>query len=369
MRKPTTQSKKIRKFILGNVDAHSSDITAVTMKKFGVSRSAVLRHIRKLADDDHLIVSGTTRDRRYELKLLAELNVEFPIDPTLAEDKVWRNHVRPLLDGVPRNVLDICQYGFTEMLNNAIEHSEGTGISIGLERTPTLVKMTILDNGVGIFNKVKSELGLDDQLHVALELSKGKLTTDPERHTGEGIFFTSRTVDVFRILSGHLFFQHVKSGDDWLLEQDENKDLVRGTFVQLEISPRSESKLEQVFNDYTAAGDGYGFSRTHVPVALARYGDENLISRSQAKRLLARFDRFDQVFLDFQDVETIGQSFADEIFRVFARQNPHVQLDPINTNEQVKKMILRAQAAATEIKELSDCDHDLSVPKSCCCLC
>ena len=34
----------------------------------------------------------------------------------------------------------------------------------------------------------------DDGLHVmVLELAKGKLTTDPASHTGEGIFFTSRS--------------------------------------------------------------------------------------------------------------------------------------------------------------------------------
>lgn len=77
---------------------------------------------------------------------------------------------------------------------------------------------------------------------------------------------------------------------------------------------------------------------------LAKYGDENLISRSQAKRLLARLDRFKEVVLDFKGANIIGQAFADEIFRVFRAQNPNVNIRCVNENEDVRKMILRASA-------------------------
>jgi len=52
--------------------------------------------------------------------------------------------------------------------------------------------------------------------------------------------------------------------------------------------------------------------------------------------------------MDFAAVKSIGQGFADEIFRVFALANPAVQLIPVNANEQVTSMIRRAQAAANE---------------------
>jgi len=38
------------------------------------------------------------------------------------------------------------------------------------------------------------------------------------------------------------------------------------------------------------------------------------------------------------EVSTIGQAFADEIFRVFQIQNPDVHLVSINMSEQVQKM-------------------------------
>ena len=61
--------------------------------------------------------------------------------------------------------------------------------------------------------------------------------------------------------------------------------------------------------------------------------------------MLTRFERFREIVLDFDNVESIGQAFADEIFRVFANQNPSVHLIPMNTNQQVRKMIAHVKNA------------------------
>src|SRR5271156_6270298 len=83
-----------------------------------------------------------------------------------------------------------------------------------------------------------------------------------------------------------------------------------------------------------------------LPPVEARYGHDRLVSRSQARRVLARFDRFREVLLDFSGVEFIGQAFADEIFRVFATAHPEIKLIAIQANEPVDRMIRRALAAA-----------------------
>jgi anti-sigma regulatory factor (Ser/Thr protein kinase) len=342
MSKPRKQSQEIRDSILKNIEEHPQDIASFTAGKFSISRQAVHRHIRQLINDGLITVQGATRDRKYELKPLVDFQQVLPLNADLREDKVWREHLRPRLEGVPPNVLSICQYGFTEMVNNAIDHSQGTLLSISLKHTPAIIELGITDNGIGIFNKIQKALNLDDPLHAILELSKGKLTTDPGHHTGEGIFFTSRMFDDFRILSGNLFFNYVETAGDWLLE--DQKELLRGTLITLKISPHSTRTTQQVFNRY-ASGEDYGFTKTHVPVSLARYGDENLISRSQAKRLLTRFERFKEIILDFKGVDTIGQAFADEIFRVFQNQNPQIHLTPINTHDQIEKMISRVKSA------------------------
>jgi hypothetical protein len=84
-------------------------------------------------------------------------------------------------------------------------------------------------------------------------------------------------------------------------------------------------------------------SRTRLSLLeLMEYEGDSPMSRSQAKRLINRFDRFLEVVLDFEGVLFIGQAFADEIFRVFAKAHPSVYLNPVNCNDSVKKMILRA---------------------------
>ncbi len=103
--------------------------------------------------------------------------------------------------------------------------------------------------------------------------------------------------------------------------------------------------MKRIFDQYTSEIDGlYAFDKTIVPVALAQQGDNILISRSQAKRVLARLDQFRHVTFDFAGVEEIGQAFGDEIFRVFKNFHPDIELEYINAVEAVQKMIRRAQS-------------------------
>lgn len=55
--------------------------------------------------------------------------------------------------------------------------------------------------------------------------------------------------------------------------------------------------------------------------------------------------RFRHVALDFAGVHWIGQAFADEIFRVFARAHPEVELMPVHADPEVQQMIRRAEVA------------------------
>ena len=339
MSKKSEKTSEIRSFILSQIEKHPSDITNIAADNFRISKQAIRKHLQSLANDGLIVFSGTTRDRQYKLSLIDELLINIPLNATISEDVIWRESIRPKLQGIKSNVVSICQYGFTEMVNNVIDHSEGKNLLLNLRHTAAFIEIVISDDGIGIFNKISKVLGLEDKIHVILELAKGKLTTDPQRHTGEGIFFTTRSVDNFLIISGNLMFAHTEADNDWLLEEQEN--LHEGTYIRLKISPESNRNLQDVFDKY-AGGENYGFSKTHIPVTLARYGDENLVSRSQAKRLLSRFERFKEIVLDFSGVEIVGQAFADELFRVFQIDHPLIHINYINANNQVEKMILRA---------------------------
>ena len=341
------RGRAIRDYITAQVGSHPEDIGQVCATHFGISRQAVNKHLVRLVADGLLTAQGATRNRRYSLAKLLQKDIVVPLTDGTDEDTVWRKEIGPLLSDIPRSTRENWQYGFTEMLNNAIDHSSGTRVKIVIARTAVDTRMKLLDDGVGIFRKIAREMQLDDERHAVLELAKGKLTTDPENHTGEGIFFTSHLFDEFNLLSREVFFSHDNATqEDWIQDVRSISDGAEfpGTIVVLELNNSTTKTLKQVFDEYSEDGD-YGFSKTVVPVSLVRYGDEALISRSQAKRLLARFDRFKKVLLDFTGVELIGQAFADEVFRVFARAHPNVELDPFNAKPQVDAMIRRARNA------------------------
>lgn len=340
MARPLTHPQ-IQRRLLHLIFAGGQDIAGAAAAEFGLSRQAVNKHLRELVRAGTVIAKGTTRSRKYEL-VQVEDNKTFSREG-LAEHDVWEEFVRPYLAALPDNVRAICQYGVTEMVNNAIDHSSGTEVRVILLMNPVRVQINVYDDGIGIFKKVREAFQLERESDVMLELSKGKLTTDPSRHSGEGIFFTSRVFDQYSLYSGNLLFFHFPDNDDWLLERGET---ISGTWVNMEIDPASSRTMSEVFERF-AAPDQYHFDVTHVPVKLAQLGEDSLVSRSQAKRLVTRFENFSRVVLNFSGVATIGQAFADEIFRVFRNAHPEVEIKWVNATEAVEGMISRATAGNT----------------------
>ena len=159
--------------------------------------------------------------------------------------------------------------------------------------------------------------------------------------------------DEFHLMANGLGFIHRRDKDDWLLETDRTARF--GTAVVMKIATNSVTTSKEVFDQYTnLESDDLAFSKTPVPLSLARYKDEELISRSQAKRVLSRLDRFQEVLLDFKGVSSIGQAFADEIFRVFKHSHPEVDVIAINTSPDVARMIRRATSSKSEPSPLED---------------
>ena len=289
MTKIRARGEDVRRYILENVSQASTEIAKRTATHFDISRQAVNKHLQKLTVEGSLIVKGRTRSSAYFLAPQATWRQTYTIDATLAEDVIWRKDIQPVLGALPDNVMNIWHHGFTEMLNNAIDHSEGKNIWVSIDKTAVDADMIIHDDGVGIFKKIKSKLDLLDERHAVLELAKGKLTTDPKRHSGEGIFFTSRMFDSFDIISGGVHFGHkFGKNEDWILERERPGG---GTSVLMRLNNHTARTTKKIFDQFSAGAE-YQFNKTVVPVRLAQYGNDLLVSRSQAKRLLSRVELF-----------------------------------------------------------------------------
>ncbi|MBY0378032.1 MAG: STAS-like domain-containing protein [Gammaproteobacteria bacterium] len=342
-------TEEIRDSILRNVDRYPSGITAYVMDSFSLTRPAVIYHIQHLISEGKLLAEGATRARKYRLPATLDLNFNVELFPD-SEDAVWKYKVFPKLV-LPANVLGICEYGFTEMLNNAIDHSQTKKGTVFVRQNYACVEFFIIDRGIGIFEKIQKACKLDSPQEALLELSKGKLTTYPERHAGEGIYFTSRMFDEFIIRSGLLMYRRRRDeDDDWLVEVQDRARYRKGTLVYMKISTNANWGKNDVFEKYQ--NDDLRFRRTHVPIALAREPGQQLVSRSQAKRILSRFEQFTEVMLDFRDIDVIGQGFADEIFRIFVQAHPNIPVKVINATPAVARMIdfVRANAPITPIQ-------------------
>lgn len=329
----------IKAFMINHVSDNPNTLTLITCNHFQITKPTVYKYINELIKDRIIEKLGSNRSPKYQL-VESVYNWEYENDH-LEEDILWSNDIAPLLKSLKSNVKEICQYGFTEMVNNVIDHSESDILVIQLTVDYLNLKIQVSDSGIGIFQKIKTDLGLEHPKQSILELAKGKFTSDPENHSGEGIFFTSRVFDTFLIFSHQLSFVGFGNDDGFL--SDERSDLP-GTLVHMEIKKNSNTLLKEIFDEYADPDKDPSFHKTRIPVELMQHEGESLLSRSQAKRLISRFDRFTEVILDFKGVTQIGQAFADQIFRVFTNKYPNVHLRTINKSVDVENMIKRVQS-------------------------
>ncbi len=228
----------------------------------------------------------------------------------------------------------IAHYSFTEMMNNAIEHSQGTTAVVRFWLDASSLAFEVEDNGIGAFERLRLGFGLPDALAGIQELTKGKRTTDPANHTGEGVFFTSKLVD---------FFQMSSNGLSWVVDNLRSDQTVGdsprapGTTVFCQVDPHTTRDMTDVFRRFTIDSQ---FLKTRAVVKLFEIGVA-FVSRSEARRLLDGLDRFREVELDFKGVEMVGQGFVDEVFRVWRSAHTDVELVPTNMGSSVEFMVRR----------------------------
>lgn len=321
--------ERIKHYILEQISRNEKDFIKKTSEAFSVSDVSVYKYLNELISQEIVIKNR----RNYSLALTVDKTFRYSIDSQIGEDRIFSEDIKSLLDGLPNNVFKIWEYAIEEMINNVIDHSETSQFYIKVCRDYINTSVIISDEGVGIFRKIADYYNFSS-LDIAIEeLFKGKLTTNVEMHSGEGIFFTSRIMDLFAALSSGKCFTHNKFSDFNVSLTDIAYD--KGTVIYMRLSNISNKTLRSIFDEY-ADVDG-GFTKTKLP--LKNIFETYPVSRSQAKRLANRFEYFEEVILDFDEISDIGQGFAHELFVVYAKQHPKITLTPININETVKRMI------------------------------
>src|SRR3990172_1349381 len=307
----------------------------------GISRQALRAHVRSLVAAGRAARPGTARGARSMPRGRAPAAAVVgralrtggldagEIWDDLAAGLDLRRALRPNVDA-------IAHYAFTEMLNNAIEHSEADRCSIRCSLDPSTFYFEVRDPGIGVFHSIASKLRLDDEQRALIELLKGRTTTMREAHTGEGIFFTSHAADRFVLRSHRIQVEWSRAKDDVFVAR---RRYLEGTKVSFAIQCSSRRRLEAVFGRFAPEEYDFRFEKTKVLVKLLQ---RDFVSRSEARRLLANLEKFREIVIDFRDVNSVGQGFADEVFRVFAHRHPGVSITTENTNPVIDAMIRHA---------------------------
>ncbi len=329
MRFDKAKKRAIVQYLLEKMHEGVPNVVKVVSETFEINQNTVHTYIKELTRDQVI-----RRVKRGTYKLITEKSAytfrrqEGSLqDEQLIFDEKLSHHFQEL----PPNVKGVWDYILGEMINNVIDHSGAEELNIIICQNYLTTQVFILDDGIGIFKKIKDHFGYSSLDDAICELFKGKLTTDPANHSGEGIFFSSKLADRFNILSDGKFFSNDKYA------KEEFKDVPNnglGTGVMVELSNSSNKTAAEVFDQF-AQVDG-GFTITSIP--LKNIFETAPVSRSQAKRVCQRLEQFKEVILDFQDLEWMGQGFAHQIFVVFQKNHPDILLKPVNMSPGVEQM-------------------------------
>ena len=333
------QPEAIRRFLLDHIPDHPRDAVALATQEFNVDRTTVYRHIRKLMAEKAIIQTGNTSGARYYLKSALNKQVSLDVLPKMEEVHVWMDYLNLTLSLLSENLTEILRYGFSRIFQNVVDHSDAKQVDIRTEWGRDELTLDIIDHGVGIFNRLTSVLGLQDERECVARLAEGKVTTDSENHAGQGLFFTARAVDRFHLWSGHLHYHRTHAEDDWTLERSE--DCLAGTGVAISIRYDTPRKISEVFAKCSTLDEESDphFDQVQVTVAMGSTLPIRKADRSQAKKLLQGIDKYRYVLVDFNNVNTVTQGFVDEVFRLFQARHPDIRMEYTNANEDIEFMI------------------------------
>jgi anti-sigma regulatory factor (Ser/Thr protein kinase) len=335
-------SKTTRQAILDYIKNNGSATGPELADFLNVTRQAVNPHLRRLLADSKIVKTGSTRAARYFPYESAPPARTLKRDLALSgldESAVYEHIAISLtLSQLPDSVESIVHYAFTEVLNNAIDHSMSERCAVEVRLDATKIAFTVRDTGIGVFYSIVEKFGLQNEHDAMIELIKGKTTTQPHAHSGEGIFFVSRAADRFSLRSHRLQIEWDNKRADVFVSE---RRFLKGTLASFEIGRNSRTRLENVFAEFAPEAYDFQFRKTRVLVKLLR---QDYVSRSEAKRLLHNLDKFSEIELDMRDVRNVGQGFADEVFRVFATAHPDIIIRFVNANDAVTAIIKHVSA-------------------------
>lgn len=230
MSRPQTES--IREFILDCVSDHPKSVARQVAQAYGISRQAANRHLDALVEAGILEQEGATRSREYRLRRMSLLNRELRVTPVLNAERLWDDHIAPVVASDRAGIRDLCRGAFGELVGNVVAHAQAQWITVSFTATARHIDVTVGDDGRGIFARLAQRVGLTDP-HETAELMSRHANARSTDFPATRLMLLARNFDSFVISSAGVTLAFDASQEAWFLRDDETA--APGTRVALRL--------------------------------------------------------------------------------------------------------------------------------------
>ena len=329
-------SGKIKKFILENLNRHKKDIIFTTIQRFGISRQAILKHMHTLINEKQIVAHGKTRDRYYELRPQVKFYKSIELEPGYDPKHTIDNHILSHISSLKTNIIEIIRFSMDALINNILDHSKATKFYFKIYLTYNDLHIILNDNGIGLFENIKTLLNIENAHIAAIELAKGPITTDPDNHSGDELFTLMHLFDSVKIESSGKSLNYMNQKKYWMIDDSIQK---QGTRIHLKINPFSKRSCQSIFENLFVSKK----MSIKVPINLIKTNDNQIVNtRAQAKSLLRNIEKLKLIEFDFNNIDIIGPAFADELIRNTKKNNETANIKWINSNKMIDALMSSA---------------------------
>ena len=329
-------SDQIKRFLLDNLSRHQKDIIQAAINKFGISRQAIHRHMGRLIKENKVIAHGTTKGRYYELIPTVNFTKSIDFNLEFSTEKLMQSYIIPHLESLPKNIYEIFEFSIGALLNNIKDHANALNIYLKLFINHKEAHFIISDNGIGIFEHIKSSLGLQNVHSAAIELAKGNIKVNPFEHSRDEINAVIHLFDMVEIDSSGKSLKFINDANKWEIKHSVQK---KGSRIHLLIDPSSKRTCSEIFNVIFDLEQ----NKIRIPINLIEHKNQTIINeKSKAKSVLRNIENYKVIEFDFKEIELIGPAFADTLVRETIEVNKFADIEWVNTNKTVDLLMSRA---------------------------
>lgn len=185
-----------------------------------------------MVEEGVLEQEGFTRSKQYRLRRESSLNREVRVTPVLNPERLWDDHIAPVLANDPENLSSLCRGAFRDMIHNVITHAQASWITVSFSATARHIDVAVADDGRGFFNGNREKLGLTSARECA-ELLMQHANARSMDSPAARLVLLGRNFETFTIASAGVALVFDAPTDAWSVREESIPE--EGTRVALRL--------------------------------------------------------------------------------------------------------------------------------------